>query len=77
VPPFSAIDYRRYRGMRQTCPVDLGSRPTKPDSFDMAETFSELADKSETWIAVIREGDQLIRLCGLPFFRRFDHRLFS
>ena len=47
LPPFSAIDYRRYAA---EC-VRLAQRIEDPDDkarmLDMAETFRELADKYE------------------------------
>ena len=47
MPPFSAIDYRRYAA---EC-VRLAQRIEDPDDkarmLDMAETFRELADKYE------------------------------
>jgi hypothetical protein len=48
VPPFSAIDYRRYAA---ECVRLAQSTPDPTDKarlLDMAETFVELADRSET-----------------------------
>src|SRR5215813_10078931 len=62
--------------MRPTCPVDLGSR-RQARLLDMAETFSELTDKSETWDRGNPGRRSVSPSVWLPFFRRVDHRLFS
>jgi hypothetical protein len=49
VPPFSAIDYRRYAAECVRLAQSTSEPVDKARLLDMAETFSELADKSETW----------------------------
>jgi hypothetical protein len=60
---------------------DLPRRPripsTKPAFAIWLRRFRGWPAKARQGIAVIREADHLIPWCGLPFFRRVDHRLFS
>jgi hypothetical protein len=48
VSPFSAIDYRRYAAECVRLAQSTSDPADKARLLDMAETFSELADKSET-----------------------------
>jgi len=47
VSPFSAIDYRRYAAECVRLAQSTSDPVDKARLLDMAETFSELADKSE------------------------------
>ena len=47
VPPFSAIDYRRYAAECVRLAQSTSNPLDKARLLDMAETFSELADKNE------------------------------
>jgi hypothetical protein len=48
VPPFSAIDYRRYAVECVRLAQSTSNPLDKARLLDMAETFAELADKDET-----------------------------
>jgi len=47
--PFSAIEYRRYASESVRLAQSTSDHVDKARLLDMAETFSELADKSATW----------------------------
>jgi hypothetical protein len=47
VPPFSAVDYRRYAAECVRLAQQVADPEDKARLLDMAETFRELADKNE------------------------------
>jgi len=47
LPPFSAIDYRRYAAECVRLAQELANPVDKARMLDIAETFRELADKQE------------------------------
>jgi len=77
VSPFSAIDYRRYAAECVRLAQSTSDPVDKARLLDMAETFSELADKSETRSRGNPGGWPATPPVCLPFFRRVDRRLFS
>jgi len=48
LPPFSVVDYRRYAAECVRLAQQVSARDDKARLLDMAETFRELAEKSET-----------------------------
>ena len=71
MPPFSAIDYRRYAAECVRLAQSTSNPLDKARLLDMVETFS-LAEKHEATDPGTRTGD----LHQLPFFRRDGPRLF-